>query len=63
MFSLIRRIGESILIYPSNDLPADMTVAELFKDGVVEVKVMRASNDDIKLVIATPKELEIVKKN
>ena len=37
MLAFTRRPGEFILLYPSQDIDPNMTVAELFSEGPVEV--------------------------
>ena len=56
MLSLSRLTDESILIFPVEDLPDDMTVAELFTEGGIEVTILKGT---IKLGIDTPKVLDV----
>jgi len=59
MLRLSRRVGESLLIYPSLDVDPDMTVAELFKDGPMRIKCTRASGGQARLAIDASKLLAI----
>lgn len=61
MLTLTRRTGESSFIYPSNDLPADMTIAELFGNEKIEIKVIETSNHKLRIKIDAPKKLEIMR--
>jgi len=65
MLALTRKPGESILIYPEDDLPEDMTVAELFKDGPIEIKLVDArikrGTIHSKIGINAPDELIILR--
>ena len=56
MLILSRRSGESIVIQPSEDLPADMTVGELFADGDIEITVLKGM---AKLGIDAPRALDV----
>ena len=51
MLVLSRRSGESIYIQPSEDLPAGMTVEELFSGGGIEITVL---NNATRLGIDAP---------
>jgi len=56
MLVLMRRTGESILIYPD-----DMTVAELFADGPIKITVTSTKGPQCQLGFEAPPELAIVK--
>lgn len=58
MLNLTRTEGESIYIYPEN-IPEDMTVAELFADGSIEIRVTKTRPHQCKLGIGAPKGLRI----
>ena len=59
MLVLSRRTDESIYIYPSDDLPPDMTVTELFGEGGIEVTILDTSRGHIKLGIDAPMMLNV----
>jgi sRNA-binding carbon storage regulator CsrA len=61
MLVLMRREQESLLIYPEDNIPEDMTVAELFANGPLEVKVTSTNDFQCKLGIKAPSELAIVR--
>jgi len=60
MLVLMRRKGESILIYPG-DIPEGMTVAELFAGGPIKLEIAETNRAQCKLGIKAPKELAIVR--
>jgi sRNA-binding carbon storage regulator CsrA len=60
MLVLMRRKGESILIYP-DDLPEDMTVAELFAGGPIRIEIAATHHAQCKLAIDAPRELTIMR--
>jgi sRNA-binding carbon storage regulator CsrA len=60
MLILTRRTNELIHIYP-DDLPPDMTVAELFADGQISIEVLGLKGNQVKLGIHAPKSLTILR--
>ena len=61
MLSLIRRPGESVLIYPAVDLDPDMTIGELFKNGPIIIRsALESSKMQIQLSIKAPDELTVI---
>jgi len=58
MLVLSRRENESIVIYPK-DLPENMTVAELFARGKIEIEVLGIQGGQVRLGFGAPKELAI----
>jgi sRNA-binding carbon storage regulator CsrA len=54
----MRKKDESILIYPE-DVPENMTVAELFADGPIKIIISDTNHVQCKLGIAAPRELKI----
>jgi len=48
------KLKEPIHIFPSEDLDPNMTVADLFKDGSITVKVVDIYNEKIKLGFNVP---------
>lgn len=61
MLTLERRTGETLLISPSEDLPHDMTVAELFAHGPVEITLKESHKGKAKLGINAPLALTILR--
>jgi len=60
MLVLTRRQGEYVLVYPSN-IDSTMTVAELFRDGPIEVHVGSINKNQVRLNIKAPGELTILR--
>jgi|GEM_PF-624585 len=60
MLVLTRRQGEYVLVYPSN-IDSTMTVAELFRDGPIEVHVGSINKNQVRLSIKAPGELTILR--
>ncbi len=61
MLVLTRRPGEAIQIYPSGDIRPDMTVAELFRDGPLEIHITRIHPGQARISIKAPRELAILR--
>lgn len=61
MLTLERRNGESLLISPSEDLPKDMTVVELFSEGAIEILLKDAQRGKAKIGLRVPRELDVVR--
>jgi sRNA-binding carbon storage regulator CsrA len=59
--------GDSIMIFPSDEIPEGMTVEELFANGPIEIKVGRVRESrnirkmKVEVGIAAPKELSILR--
>ena len=62
MLVLSRRPNELIYIYP-DDLPPDMTVAELFAGGQIVIEVLSIEQNQVKIGIDAPKHLTILRDN
>ncbi len=60
MLILTRRPSELIYIYP-DDLPPDMTVAELFAGGQIAIEVLSIRGNQVKLGIDAPKRLKVLR--
>ena len=58
MLKLSRNDGESITIYPSEELDPSMTIGELFQDGPITVTVRGRRT---MLVIDAPDHLKILR--
>jgi len=59
---LERKSGESILIYPNDDIKPDMTVEELFSDGPIRVAVKCRDHIAVKLAIDAPHKMKILRR-
>jgi len=60
MLGLMRRKGESILVYPE-DIPEGMTVEELFAGGPIKITISETNHAQCKLGIDAPRELVILR--
>jgi len=61
MLVLTRRPGESLLIFPADDIDKAMTVAELFRDGPIEVHLRDIKANQVRLGIEAPKALAVLR--
>jgi len=61
MLVLTRRIGEQLFIYPSDDEPPEMTVAELFAGGQIAIEVLEVKGMQVRIGIDAPKQLTILR--
>lgn len=59
MLVLERRNGESLKIFPSENLPHDMTVEELFSQGPLEIMLSRGYKGKARIGVKAPAELII----
>lgn len=57
MLIISRKDAESILIRPADGLDPQMTVAELFADGPVEITVFAAARNRVKMGVQAPVQL------
>jgi sRNA-binding carbon storage regulator CsrA len=55
MLCLTRKEGESILIYPEN-IPENMTVAELFAGGPIEIIISKINYSQCKVLLSAPQD-------
>jgi len=62
MLCLNRRINEKIYIFP-DDLPPDMTIAELFSEGKITIEVLAIEPDQVRIGIKAPKTLKVLRDN
>jgi len=60
MLVLTRSARQSFYIYPE-DVPQDMTVAELFAEGPIEVSVAEVRGRQVKIGINAPPELTVLR--
>lgn len=61
MLILTRRPGEWVHIQPFDDLPAHMTVRELFARGPIRVFVGPVVGDGVRIGIAVPAALRVTR--
>lgn len=60
MLILSRKDAERILIRPGDDLDPRTTVADLFRDGPIEITIF--STGDVKMGVHAPRQLSIWRK-
>ena len=63
MLIISRKDAESILIRPAEDVDPQMTLAELFRDGPIEITVFSATGNRVKMGVQAPTELSIWRKD
>ncbi len=61
MLVLTRRMGESVYIFPSDDLDPDTTISDLFRDGPIKITLTRISGNQSRLGIVAPETLTIAR--
>ena len=61
MLVLTRRTGESIFIFPSNELDPDTPVSALFKDGPIQLTLTRINGNQARLGIVASNSLTIAR--
>ncbi len=61
MLVLTRRVGESIFILPSGDVNPQTPIAELFKDGPIQLTLTRVNGNQARLGIVAPHSLTIAR--
>jgi len=61
MLVLTRRVGESIFIFPSAELDANVPISELFKDGPIQLTLTRVNGNLARLGIVAPNSLTIAR--
>jgi len=60
MLILSRNVGDAIYIYP-DDLPPDMTVAELFGGRQISIEVLGVKGNQVRIGIDAPDKLAILR--
>jgi sRNA-binding carbon storage regulator CsrA len=63
MLIVSRRDAESILIRPGDDADMSMTLADLFRDGPIEITIFSSSDSRVKMGVQAPQQLAIWRKN
>ncbi|HED18044.1 MAG TPA: carbon storage regulator [Gammaproteobacteria bacterium] len=61
MLVLTRRVGESILIFPSDELSPGTLVSALFGDGPIQVTLTRTNGNQARIGIVAPAALTIAR--
>lgn len=63
MLIVSRRDAESILIRPGDDIDPKMTLADLFRNGPIEITVFSTGGSRVKMGVQAPEQLSIWRKN
>ncbi|MEM8815880.1 MAG: carbon storage regulator [Pseudomonadota bacterium] len=63
MLIVSRRDAESILIRPGDDIDPSMTLADLFRNGPIEITIFSANSKRVKMGVQAPEQLSIWRKN
>ncbi len=61
MLVLTRRVGESIFIFPSDELALDTPVSALFENGPIQLTLTRVNGNQARIGIVAPLELTIAR--
>ncbi len=61
MLALTLKDGQSVRIFPDEDLDPATPVGELFRDGAIEVTVVRREGNRVQLAFQAPRELLILR--
>ncbi|HHJ15935.1 MAG TPA: carbon storage regulator [Gammaproteobacteria bacterium] len=61
MLVLTRRIGESIYIFPSEELEQGTSVGELFANGPIQITLTRVNGNQARIGIVAPSTLTIAR--
>lgn len=59
MLTLKRRRGESIRVFPDDQLDPNMTVGELFRDAEIVIEVRETHRGSVSVGIEAPAQLKI----
>lgn len=63
MLVLSRRADESITIQPADGVDGNMTMAELFANGPIEITLLGGTGKRVKMGIDAPEQLSIRRKD
>jgi sRNA-binding carbon storage regulator CsrA len=63
MLVLSRRADEAIVIQPADGVDANMTMAELFANGPIQITLLGGTGRRIKMGIEAPEQLAIRRKD
>lgn len=61
MLVLTRRVGETVFLFPSDELDPNTPISELFKNGPVEITLTRVNGNQARLGIVAPREFTIAR--
>lgn len=61
MLVLSRRCGESLLIFPDEGVASELTVAELFAGGPLEITIVKFNGRQARIAIDAPAELMVLR--
>ena len=63
MLIVSRKDAESILIRPGDDIDPQMTLADLFKTGPIEITIFSSNGNRVKMGVQAPAQLSIWRKD
>lgn len=63
MLIVSRRDTESILIRPGEDIDPEMTLADLFANGPIEITIFSPESHRVKMGVQAPRQLDIWRKD
>lgn len=63
MLIVSRKDAESILIRPGDNIDPTTTLADLFRDGPIEITVFSSGGNRVKMGVQAPEQLSIWRKN
>ena len=63
MLIVSRRDAESIVIRPADGIDPNMTLADLFQSGPIEITIFSAGGSRVKMGVQAPEELTIWRKS
>jgi sRNA-binding carbon storage regulator CsrA len=63
MLIVSRRDAESILIRPGDNIDPQMTLADLFKSGPIEITIFSSGTNRVKMGVQAPEQLSIWRKD
>lgn len=62
MLIVSRRDDESILIRPGDGIDLKMTLADLFRNGPIEITIFSSNGNRVKMGVQAPEQLSIWRK-
>ena len=61
MLVLTRRVGESVFIFPSDQLSPDTPISAIFGDGPIQLTLTRINGNQARIGIVAPATLTIAR--
>ena len=61
MLVLTRRVGESVFIFPAEELPPDTPISALFEEGPIRLTLTRVNGNQARIGIVAPNTLTIAR--